>query len=152
VAHISVGEAQAWAESSKLPVTVIDEALDDAVSATVLARLAQTFDVSAWVSSSATPSLVRKIIAMQYISQLISRAYASDEVASDYSIRLLGMSEGLIDGLTSGTTVLTDIPSGGVIGSDDTPSFYPDDASGLSWAQPEDRSLGGPAFTMGVIW
>lgn len=148
--YIHLTEAQAWAESSKLAIAAVDTDLEDSVAAEVFARLASAYDTSAWDSPSTTPSLVRKVIAMRYVSWQISRAYAADAGENEYALRLLGMSDMIITGLVDGTTVLLDDPNQTTF--DTTPSFYPNDASSALEPTTDDRSLGGPAFTMGVIW
>jgi len=149
--YIEVAEAQAWAEQSKLNILDIDADLEASVSTQVLARLAASYDTTVWTTSTSTPSLVRKIIAMQYVSWQISRAYAADAGENDYALRLLGMSETLIDGIISGAIPLTDLVSGQTT-FDTSPAFYPTDTSSAMSPTADDRSLGGPVFTMGVIW
>jgi hypothetical protein len=150
VVHIALTDAQPWAESSKLSITSIDANLDAALSVQLFARLASEFDVSTWTTPVLTPDLVSSILAMQYVSWQISRAYASDETESDYAIRLLGMAETLIQGLLDGTTILIEVPLVGVTNND--PGFYPSDDSSSLCPTVYDTSLGGPKFTMGVVW
>jgi len=150
MSHVSLPELQVWAERSKLNFTQIDSDLDEAISASVLSRLAPVYNTATWTTSTATPSLVRKIIAMEYVSWKISAAYAGDETESDYALRLLGMAESLIAGLVAGTTVLTDATDQPV--NDEQASFYPNDSSSALEPTCDDRSLGGPVFTMGVLW
>jgi hypothetical protein len=151
MAFIDVVEAQSWAEQSKLSIASIDGGLEDSIATQVLAKIAAAYDTTAWTTSTSTPSLVRKVIAMQYVSWQISRAYAADDGENDYALRLLGMSESLIEGIISGAIPLTDLPSDQTAFSA-TAAFYPSDASSAMEPTADDRSLGGPAFTMGVIW
>ena len=78
VAHISVGEAQAWAEGTKLTISSLDAALEEHLAEEVLRRLDSPFDVSTWVDSTTTPKLVRTIISKLYVAWLYDRQYSED--------------------------------------------------------------------------
>jgi hypothetical protein len=151
VAHIDVTEAQAWAPPDKLTVSSLDANLESGISTTVLAKLAVSFPTSGWTSSSNTPSIVRKIIAMEYVATYINRAYATDEALNEYAAWLFGMAESLIQGLVAGTLSID--PDAPIQPADSsTPVYYPTDASSAQQPTTDDPSLGGPAFTLGRVW
>lgn len=150
MAHIEVTDAQAWAEESKLSISELDPELEDAVATGIIARLAGSFNTAPWIDNTNTPKLVRKIIAMAYVAWFISRAYSSDEGRNDYSQRLLAMVNDLIEGLIAGSIILVDDDPINLLNG--VAQFYPTDASSALEPTAEDRSLGGPVFTMGVIW
>lgn len=151
MAYIVLAEPQTWAEASKLTMTALDEGLTDTIATEVLARLAGIFDTSPWVDTTTTPKLVRKIIAMKYVGWYINRTYSSDEGMSLYAWRILQMADNLISGLIDGSIILVDDtnPANALSG---TAQFYPTDASSALEPTIDDMSLGGPSFTMGVIW
>lgn len=149
--RIDLNDAHAWAEQYKLPVSSIDTPLEEAVATTVLAKLAVVFVTSAWISPATTPLIVRKIVAMEYISVLIQRAYAADELLNEYASWLYGNAESLIEGLIAGSLSID--PDNVVVPVDpSSPLYYPTDASSFQQPTPDDMSLGGPAFTLGKIW
>lgn len=151
MAYIVVADVQAWAEPSKLALTTLEVPLHEATSAEVIGRLAGSFVTTTWTDNTNTPNLVRKIMAMMYVAWYISRTYASDEGRSDYGMRLRGMANDLIEGLIRGTIILVD-DLNPANAADGTAQFYPNDASSALEPTIDDRSLGGPAMTMGVIW
>jgi hypothetical protein len=150
--HIELGDAQAWAEATKLPITTLDDELVEQVESQVLGKLSVAVDIDDWTTPASTPSLVRNIIAMTYVSWLYSRTYSEDVAGSnEYALRLLAAAEANINAILSGDAVLVDgdpdavVPGGPAV-------FYPTDASSALEANSDDMSLGGPKFTMGVIW
>jgi hypothetical protein len=151
MANISVADAQAWAELTKLTLSALDADLEAQVSTQVLSRIAQAYDVSGWTTTSNTPKLVKNIIAMTYVSWLYSRQYSEDETGSnEYAIRLLAYAETLILGIISGANDLDETPE--QVGPTTVPLFYPTDASSALEPSTDDPSLGPAKFTMGTVW
>jgi hypothetical protein len=151
VAHIDVNDTSAWAEPLRLPITVLDNDLEDSIATQVLAKLAVVIDVTSWLDLNSTPEIVRKIIAMQYVASYINRSQSSEEDLNNYALWLWANAETLIDGLIAGTLVLDPtVPPDGTDPS--SPLYYPTDASSAQEPTPDDMSLGGPAFSMGRIW
>lgn len=151
MALIDLDDAKAWAEQIKLPITVLDIELEESIATTVLAKLGVAFDTSAWVSPATTPMIVRKIVGMQYVASYIHRAQSSEEDLNEYALWLWANAEALIEGLIAGTLVID--PGAGIPTTDvSSPVYYPTDASSAAEPTPDDQSLGGPAFTMGVVW
>jgi hypothetical protein len=150
VAHIDVTDAEAWAEALKLPITTLDVNLEDGIATQVLAKLAVVITVTSWLNPSSTPDIVRKIIAMQYVASYINRAQSSEEDLNNYALWLWANAETLIEGLISGALVID--PTVPPPPDPSSPLYYPTDASSAATPTLDDRSLGGPAFTMGAIW
>lgn len=135
--YITVAEANAWTDKSKLNLATLDGELEKSVAGQVLAEASQAYDVSSWVDLTNTPSLVRKIIAMMYVAWYFERVYSEDTSTSDYGIMLMTKADELLKSIVDGTILLTDMP---VIPSTnaqaDTPSFLSTE----------------PVFSMGTIW
>ena len=144
MAHIQLSDAQAWAESSKLNITALDVALEDAITTQVFAQLQYKFDTSNWSDETTTPALVRQVIAMQYVAWYYQRTYSQEPAASEYGNYLLAQASTILAGILGGTLVL----GGNIVLStyiDDTPDFEPNDATDLT-------GLIGPAFMMGQVF
>lgn len=151
MANITVDEAQAWLEPSKLTIDALDEDLESQVVSEVLSRLATAFDTSEWSSATTTPKLVRTIIAMMYVSWFYNRQYSEDEPNSnEYALRLLAVAEANIVGLLNGTLLLLDVTTTIEVGG--PASFYPNDLSSAMDVTVDDPSLGPAKFSMGTIW
>lgn len=154
MARIDVTEAQAWAESSKLTIT-LDTALLTMVEAMVLGELNRAYDVttvqSLWVNSSTTPQLVRNLIAMRYVSLYYDRQYSEDEGRNPWARRLDQMANDLMESIATGAI---DIPEvAGVTGIARAPRFYPTDASTAeAGATSEDPAAGPNAFSMNTAF
>ena len=150
MAHITLSEANAWLEPTKLTLSTIDAALEQQVVNLVYGRLANAFDTSSWVNESTTPVLVRTIIAMHYVAWTYDRTYSDDADANAYARLLRQYADVNIQGLIDGNLELIESPTA----NDDRgkPVFFPTDASSANEPTSDRPSDGGPAFTMGTIW
>jgi len=130
------------------------------VATQVIAEISQSYDVSTWLDTTTTPSLVRKIIAMEYVAWYFQRTYSEDDGINTYGVMLLAEAKNLIQGIISGSITLPDAPGDPV--STSQPVFYPTDASSALRASDTgwnthlgdwtDRSVGSEKFSMGTIW
>lgn len=130
--RISLEEEQGWLESTKLQITDVDAALQDAAVDLVFSALGSLYDTSLWLDPLSTPSLVRKIIAMLVAAWVYDRQYSEDAAGQDqYADKLEKRAMMLLDGLTSGLLTLTDIDP--VLSDPTSPEFYPNDATGSAY-------------------
>lgn len=150
-AHITLLEAQAWADGRKLVLTSVDNELEVSQTSQVFGSLSQVYDTSTWVDALTTPTLVRKIIAMLYVGWYFQRAYSEDADLSTYGLLLVAQAQKLLDGLIAGSIVLPITEAPAPL-NNDRPSFYPTDASSALDPTVSDMSLGPAAFSMGQIW
>ncbi len=164
MSYITPDDVNAWTDGVKLHVDDLDENLESSVSTQVLSEASQAYDITSWVDADSTPSLIRKIIAMQYAGWLLERTYSEDDDIDAYGVMLLAQSQKLLDGVAAGTTTLLDAPPGTSL-NNNSPVFYPNDGSSdviplvngiptprYQWPLNRDTSLGGPYFSMGTIW
>lgn len=150
MSRITQAEAQGWAETTKLPIT-LDTNLLDQIEEEVIARLRSVYDTSGWTTSATTPRLVRTAIAKLYVSWLYNRVYSEDEgVTNDFAQRLAANSEMIVSGLLDGTIELP-APDVSLI-SGGGPGFYPTDASSAMAPTTDDPSLGPARFSMGTVF
>ena len=152
MAHIEVGDTQAWTDNTKLTINELEDELIEQVESMVLGQIGRAYDISTWVTPLTTPTLVRKIIAMIYVADIYDRTYSEDgEVSSPWSAYLREQAMILIAGIVDATIVLIDLPAEQTPPSSSA-SFYPTDASSSATPTADDPSLGGPAFSMGTLW
>lgn len=149
--HISINEANVWADKSKLTVGSIDTDLEDAAATMVLAMISQVVDTSTFVDTTNTPSLVRKIIAMQYMGWFYERVYSEDENFDTYGKMLLQQAKSLADGIMNGTLFIQGLAPGVDLGNVIV-DYYPTDQSTATDTTFDDMSLGPEKFQMGMIW
>lgn len=138
---IEISDAKAWADTpmGKLPMEELDDALVASLSTQLLARLASIYKVNEWTDHEHTPSLIKKILGMQYVGWYYERTYADNQDESNYGTRLLASAETLIVGLVDGSLSLTDLPEGSQLDPNlGLPGFLHDEV--------------GPVFAMGQIW
>jgi hypothetical protein len=149
MAHFSVTEARAWAETSKLPISSLDASLEAQVTNIVFGLLSPTFPTSTWTGEATTPALVRTILSMYYVAAVYDKHYAQEEEESTYSITLRSLANTNISGLLSGAITLDEypLPEGSF-----QPSFFPNDASSANEPSTDFPSDGGPAFMMGSVF
>lgn len=149
MARITVQQAAAWAEATKLPITELDAALLLQVEGQVLGMLAEGFDVSTWSDTTSTPPLVQQAIAMLYVSWFYNRQYSEDqEHVNVYATLLRAEAEALIQGIIGGSIVLPGLTET----TSSTPTFYPNDASSAQQPTDIDTSLGDASFSMGKVF
>lgn len=149
-ALISLEEAQAWLEITKLSLPSLDLDLLESIQEEVIIRIASTYDTSSWLTPATTPRLVRVAIAKMYCAWVYDRQYSENLSAgsSAYATRLTANAEMLITGIIDGTIELPTIPSL----TSGSPSFYPTDASSALEPTIEDPSLGPAKFSMGTVF
>lgn len=146
MARVTQSEVAAWVDRSKIAMTALDQDLLSHLEEEVLVQLNPQFNTSTWVSPETTPRIIRVIIAKVYASFYIDRAYSENQDGgNDYATRLMDNANMLIAGLVSGSITIPEIPAD----NPNTVSFYPTDASSALEPTPEDRSLGGPWFSLG---
>jgi len=145
MSRITVAEAKAWADGTKLTISTLDADLLDHLEEETIRQLTG-FDATTWVDATTTPKLVRTIIAKLYVAWLYDRQYSEDiDQGSNYADRLKTNANNLIAGLIAGTIELP-----GVLDVSGSPTFYPTDASSAMTATTDDPSLGPAAFSMGM--
>ena len=122
---ITLQEASAWGEKSKLAPALVELDLDllAQIEVEVLGRIAAVADTATWVDSSSAPSLVKTIIAKYYVAWLIDRQYSEDEELSAYATLLRTSALRLQEAILSSEI---DIP-GATVNSDGLPSIWPID-------------------------
>lgn len=146
MARISLAEAQAWLEPTKLTLDALDEDLLDHLEAEVLSRLEAIFDTSGWTTDSNTPKLVRTIISKFYAAWTYDRQYSEDQLeVNEYATRLMQNAEGVLTGIIDGNITIPEVPDPE---TERQPSFYPNDASSALEPTDDDPSLGGPYFSL----
>lgn len=150
--RITLQEANAWVEKTKLTLDALDANLLTQIENQVLARLGVAFDstvTSTWLDAVTTPKMVRSVIAMLFMAWHYDRNYSEDqEQLNDYAVLLRGSAEALITGILDGSVILEELPPGGT--EPGGPAFYPTDASSALCPTDEDPSLGGEYFSMGT--
>lgn len=146
---VNVTDLQAWAEQTKLPITVTTDPLLDHIEQEILARLNAVADTTAWVDRASTPPLIRAVISKMYVAWLYRRQYSESLTDDDaaYAARLEANAEMIIGGLLDGTIEVDDVSITTV-----QPSFYPNDASSALSPTSTDRSLGDAKFSMGQVF
>lgn len=147
---ITPSDARGWAESTKLDLSALDVSLLEQLQVEILARLSSIYTVTAWVSPTTTPAVVKVIIAKTYVAWFYDRQYSENQdEGNDYAAMLRQNAEMLMSGLIDGTI---DIPDETPTGAGSGASFYPNDASSAQCPTFEDPSLGPAKFSMGKVF
>jgi hypothetical protein len=144
--RITVQEARAWAERTKLDVDTLDPDLVDQVESQVMARLESQIDeATTWDDTATTPKIVRSVIAMLYVAWFYDRQYSEEqEELNDYAALLRAQAELLMIGILDGSIGV------GIPTEPGQPAFYPTDESSALRPTRLDSSLGPAAFSMGT--
>jgi hypothetical protein len=149
--HITLKEAQAWLETTKLSLSQLDADLESQMATMVIGKLVTIYPVDAltWVDADTTPSIVRKIISMYYAGWYYDRQYSETADSNDYANRLRRMADTLLDGLIDGSVDIIEIPG---MPPTSEPEFFPTDVSSENCPTVQFPSDGPPKFTMGQIF
>lgn len=153
MSNITVQEAQAWLDKSKLLLGDLDDELEMSCASQVLARVASVYDISGWTTSGTTPRIIRTIISMFYASWYYERTYSEDSAeGQSYSARLRESAGLLLDGVVGGAVSLVEETDSAAAQELSEPVFYPTDTSSAQEPTDDDPSLGPAVFTMGRIF
>jgi hypothetical protein len=156
VVLIELNDAVGWADTvnGKFPsMAELDGNLALSLQEVLIGQLSSTFNTALWVSPATTPSLIKKILGMQYTASAFERMYADDNDISNYGTRLLQQADKLIQGLIAGNITLTDLSDTDVVAAGiGQPAFFPTNASSAQEPTKDFPSFGGPAFTIGELW
>jgi hypothetical protein len=150
-AHITLKEAQAWLEQTKLSLPQLDTDLEAQIVASVFGRLVTVYpdNVPLWIDATSTPSIVRQVIAMYFAGWFYDRQYSETADSNDYANRLRRMADNLLDGLVEGSIDIIEVPG---MPPASEPEFFPTDVSSANWPTDQYPSDGPPRFTMGQIF
>jgi hypothetical protein len=148
MARITLVDAQAWAENTKLPFSVLDAALLNQVEIQVIAQL-QSCGIDAaliatWLDTATTPELVKSIISMMYVAWYYDRQYSEEQTeGNDYAAMLRNHAQMLLQGVCDGSIEIPGAPT--IAGK---PAFFPTDESSAQQPTCLNPELGGPYFNM----
>lgn len=148
--RITISEAKAWAEPTKLLITSLDTELLNLLEEEILSRISSAYTVTGWTNETNTPRLVRAAIAKAYVAWVYRRSYseALSDTDTSYADQLLANSELIVSGIVDGSIEVPGEPEP-FTGS---PAFYPTDASSLLEPTVDDPSLGPSKFSMGMVF
>jgi hypothetical protein len=150
MAHISVTEANAWTEPTKLTLASIDANIETQIINLIFPRFKTAgFPTTSWTNEASTPALIRTIIAMHYVAWQYDKHYAQEEEASAYAALLRVQADANIASLLTGDITLDEF----VLPLDPgTPTFFPNDLSSSLEPTIDTPSDGGPSFMMGTVF
>lgn len=148
MARITLPDAQAWAENTKLPFSELDTNLLKQVESQVITKLQScgidTTIIATWIDPLTTPDLVKSIIAMLYVSWYYDRQYSEEQTeGNDYAAMLREHGKMLLQGVCDGSIEIPEAPTLG-----GKPAFFPTDESSASQPTCLEPELGGPYFHM----
>ena len=148
MARITLPDAQAWAENTKLPFGVLDTNLLNQVESQVISKLQSCgIDITliaTWVDALTTPDLVKSIISMLYVSWYYDRQYSEEQTeGNDYAKLLRDHAAMLLQGVCDGSIEIPGAPT--IAGK---PAFFPTDESSSQQPTCLNPEFGGPYFNM----
>jgi hypothetical protein len=118
---------QQWLEETKLHVTKVPDELDQTAHDVVFGRVSQVYDVSTWLTTVTTPSLILRIQSMLVAAWMYMAQYSENmEIEpGNWGLKLETMAMSLLDGIVNQTIVIPDVgfPDSGLT----APVFYPTD-------------------------
>jgi len=156
--RISIDDAKAWVEESKLDPQALDLDHLDQIETELLVRIASIYDVSLWIDKTSTPRIIQVIISKFYVGWLYDKFYSENQgEPNKYSQLVKANAQSLLDGILSGVIEIPGVPAVNPV----TAAFYPNDASSainpdtgyydpnLRIFIPGDTSTGPAKFSMG---
>jgi hypothetical protein len=144
MAVVEVENIQTWLAPKKFQITELEEDLELQQRSLVFAMIANTFDVTGWVTPASTPVMVKQAVSMLYASWVWRRVVAEQHLDNDsYADKLESMAMMLITGIIGGTVELVEVE--GVASDGVGPLFYPTDFQ-------DDDPDNSRRFTMGQVF
>lgn len=144
MALIAASDVQAWITTDRLLVDASDLSEEPNVSAEVLAKVSVTYDVSAWVSTSTTPNLIKSVISARVAAIRYSKHYADQLDELLYADWLNNWVISILEGIINGSIPLLDTVTDDELTTAQVAAsvkFFPTDISSADDANP-------PKFTM----
>ena len=144
---IQVDEVQSWFTEDRLSLEHDDTLPEEAnVSEMVRSRLADTYDVTTWVSVATTPTLVRKVIAAKVAAIRYSKHYADQLDELPYAEKLEMWAKDTLEAIAEGKLTLLDVVT-------DAEQDAAEEARSISFFPTDVSSIDEPAkFTMGEVF
>lgn len=128
MAVVTLQQVQAWLEQTKLTLPAFDTELELVARTNVFAKVANQYDVSAWIDAGSTPTIISEVVAMLVAAWTYRRQYSEDSNNDNwYAVWLENQAWSIVDSIVAGTTP---VPGGVPIdgsGGPGVPDFYPDD-------------------------
>ena len=151
MSYLVAADLNALGDATKLVFAAVDSNEEASVKTEIFSQVGQVYDTTLWVDTASTPQLLLKIMAMFYVGWHYQKVYSEDDTPNNFGMLLIARGQRLIDGLIDGSIDLPDVTAAAVknIGTAD---YYPSDASSIMSPTIDDRSLGGPMFSMSDIF
>jgi hypothetical protein len=151
MSRITVDEAAAWGERTKINIEKLDDQLLAHVEEEIFTRLNGQVDTSTWVDNVTTPKIIRTIISKKYFALVYFRQYSEDvgTIDNTYATRIDANAEMLMTGILDGSIIIP-----GVVINVSAPTFYPNDASDAVDPKdsPDDLSVGPAHFSLNQVF
>jgi hypothetical protein len=148
MAYLTQSRIQQFLETTKMEVDEINVELDRTVRDMIMGRLSARYDVTGWLDSETTPSLVLDIMSMLYAGLAYNREFSEDSDSfNGWGAYLVRTALTQADAIATGTVDLTDV----IITADPTltqPLFWPTDLQDNNF----DGTHSQRRFTMGSIF
>jgi hypothetical protein len=131
MARITPDDVQVYLDVDTFPIPENDTIPEEPTFADmVFARLGQVYDTTGWTTSSNTPGLVRRILAMLVAANRYNKKHAEDDDAGNrYAFKLENRAWELVQLILSDQAVLYDASLLEIAELND-PKFWPDDTTG----------------------
>ncbi len=139
MAHVTAPGIQAWLQSTKLTIDVVDVDKDSVATNLVFGRVGTLYDTSTWTDASNTPALIQTIMCMLLAAWTYRVSYAEVvEVDNPFATWLETLAEQTIQAILTGsievvgaTPRASDITSATAWPNDTTGSTQQFDARGI---------------------
>ncbi|MEQ1675077.1 MAG: hypothetical protein ABL876_00170 [Chitinophagaceae bacterium] len=131
MSYLKTSDVQTWLQSSKYPISSVEDGFETAAKVYTFGEIGQRYDVSSWIDSTNTPSLVLTILAMQVAAYELRRAGGEEDGRTTYADKLEQRASDMVTAIVSGTAILPgeDIATDGALGLG--PAFFPLEGSDL---------------------
>ena len=148
MAYLEVKELQAWLETTKMEVAVVDPQLELTAKNLVFGTLTRRYVVTGWTDGTNTPTMVTQIMSM-YIAAWMYRKQYSEDITNDsrtYADDLEAQASALLCQLESAEVSLLDAVATTTSSSIGRPAFFPTNASSSAGA------MGEPMFSIQKVF
>ncbi len=152
MSYLTTQNVQAWLQSDKYPLTVVDADFERTARTMIFGKLAQRYDTSLWLDVATTPALVISTMAMWVAAAELRQVVSEEDGLASHAEWLENRVTVICDDIVSGSIDLgivedtTSSLGGG-------PEFHPTDATTALADLNEWDPLGTPqAFSMNKVF
>lgn len=129
MAYLTPQNVQAWLQSTKYEITVVNTDFEAASRLKAFGKLEQRYDTSVWTDNTNTPGLVLSAISMMVAAAELRRIVSEEDGLASHAQWLEDRAMAIIEGIVSGAIELPGVDPDPASTLGGGPLFFPNDVA-----------------------